>query len=320
MKNRDSCIFRFLVVIFFLLICIFLAGSAWFISGLPQWAEEKYGPPAIRLGDFQKYTFAARLLYHENELLDPVNRTGEQQEFQVELGESVTAIAGRLEQDGFIKDAEAFRLYLVYAGLDRGVQAGSYLISPALSAVEIAKAMQEAMPQKAVLIIFPGWRIEEIAAALPASGLNISGEMFIEAALNVETTDFAGVDLETANTIIEAGSYEGFLIPDRYEFDRETESQVIFRQILENFNSQVTSDLVMAFSQQDLGVYEAVTLASIVQREAVIPEEQPLIASVFINRLKVGMQLESDPTVQYAIGYDQTTQLWWKNPLFLNKL
>ena len=73
----------------------------------------------------------------------------------------------------------------------------------------------------------------------------------------------------------------------------------------------------MDLSNRDLTVYQAVTLASMVEREAVHEEEQPLIASVYLNRLKIGMKLDADPTVQYAIGYNILQQTWWTNPLSL---
>jgi UPF0755 protein len=74
------------------------------------------------------------------------------------------------------------------------------------------------------------------------------------------------------------------------------------------------------YKKNGLSLYQAVTLASIIEKEAVIPEEGPMIASVFYNRLAVGMKLESDPTVQYAIGYVNETKTWWKNPLTANDL
>ncbi len=74
------------------------------------------------------------------------------------------------------------------------------------------------------------------------------------------------------------------------------------------------------FQRQGLSLYQAVTLASIIQREAVIEDEMPMIASVFYNRLNSGMSLDTDPTIQYALGYDLIDRTWWKNPLSLDDL
>src|SRR5262249_5543287 len=79
-------------------------------------------------------------------------------------------------------------------------------------------------------------------------------------------------------------------------------------------------DLKDGFQKQGLTVYQAVTLASIVEREAVHDEEKPLIASVYLNRLRNNMKLDADPTVQYALGYDFIQGTWWKNPLSLDDL
>ena len=82
---------------------------------------------------------------------------------------------------------------------------------------------------------------------------------------------------------------------------------------------RITAEILSGFERQGLDIYEGITLASIVEREAVISDERDLIASVFINRLKIGMQLEADPTVQYALG-KQIDGSWWKAPLSFDDL
>jgi len=91
-------------------------------------------------------------------------------------------------------------------------------------------------------------------------------------------------------------------------------------ELVRDFALHLSPELRDGFARQNLTVHHAVTLASIIAREAVVDDEQPLIASVFLNRLAANMKLDSDPTVQYALGYDAVNQTWWKNPLDLADL
>ena len=81
------------------------------------------------------------------------------------------------------------------------------------------------------------------------------------------------------------------------------------------FDAQISAELRQGFSSNNLSLFQATTLASIVQREAVVEEEMPMIASVFLNRLQAGMKLDADPTVQYAVGFNPAQNTWWTNPL-----
>jgi UPF0755 protein len=154
--------------------------------------------------------------------------------------------------------------------------------------------------------VLPGWRMEEIAAALPTSGFDFSSDEFKREVI-VPTNPPAFLPI--------GGSTEGFLAPGRYILPRKTTASQLIYAMLERFLTELTPGMRTGFADQGLTVYQAVTLASIIQREAIMESEMPLIASVFINRLNVDMPLQSDPTVQYSLGYNSLQGTWWTNPL-----
>lgn len=281
-----------------------------FVFYIPARASLLYGPPARGLSVSDRIEYSTRLLMHGSMLTSPYNPTGVEQSFIVEPGESVVSIADRLEGSGFIARADAFYDYVVYTGIDLTIQSGSFKISPAQSIIDIAQSLQKFSPTDASLIILPGWRMEEIAASLPTSGLSITPEEFLSAA-------------NTPPQVIAFASpvtMEGFFYPDSYTLPRETTVGTLLDVIGRNFTAHLTAEMQNAFTTRGLTTLQAVTLASIVEREAIHIEEAPMIASVYLNRLAIGMKLDADPTVQYALGYQFDTNTWWKSPLSLEDL
>lgn len=297
---------RRLIIVFLILLSLacFLAVLIY----IPSRAAWMYGVPARSLSLPQRIQYSALLLWYDGMLTQPRDAGGTEQSFRVEQGESVNSIANHLEGVGLIRNADAFRAYLIYTGLDTTIQAGEYRLSAAMSAIEIARELQDATPEQVTFVILPGWRMEEIAASLPTSGLTISPEEFLTAARSPHPNyDFlAGVD-----------TTEGFLFPDSYIVPRAVTAGELVNGFLRNFALRLTPDIRNEFERKDLTVYQAVTLASLVEREAVQDEEKPLIASVYLNRLDIGMKLDADPTVQYALGYSLLQQSWWTSPLTL---
>lgn len=295
--------FVIVVFIFILLACLIFA-----LIYLPSQAARIYGPPSPSLGMGQRIQYSALLLWYDGLLTRPVDISGTEQSFTIEQGETVDSIANHLQIVGLIRDAESFRAYLVYSGLDTSIQSGEYKLSAAMSAMDVAHELQDATPEDVTFVILPGWRMEEIAASLSTSGLSITPEEFVSAAQNPPSGfDFLGG----------ATTAEGFLYPDSYVLHRGTSADQLVQEFVRNFGSRISSDMKSAIERQGYTIYNAVTIASLVEREAVHDEEKPMIASVFLNRLKSGMKLDSDPTVQYALGYDILSQTWWKNPLSL---
>jgi UPF0755 protein len=110
------------------------------------------------------------------------------------------------------------------------------------------------------------------------------------------------------------------MAPGEYYFDREITSSEFIRSLIQRFEENVSIGLKTAIEEKGLTLSEAVILASIVERESVVDEEMPMIASVFLNRYYIGMKLDSDPTAQYAAGYNEEQDTWWTNPLSLDDL
>jgi len=296
-------------ILAFIALCIF-AAIYLFLGYVPARATMLYGVPARALSISDRIEYSTRLLSHGDLLTTPLNPNGVEQTFRIEQGESIASVATRLEQSSIIVSAQAFYDYVVYTGLDLTIQAGDYTLSPALSIIDLTRALQDATPADINFVILSGWRMEEIAASLPTSGLDISPEAFLAAAKSPPQV----LALPSSPTM------EGFFLPDSYILPRTTTVDQLLEAIARNFALHLSDDLQAGFAAQGLDVYQAVTLASIVERESIHDEEMTLISSVFINRLNIGMTLGSDPTVQYALGYDSNAQTWWTNPLSLDDL
>jgi UPF0755 protein len=297
--------------LFITLVILAILAFIYLVLGyIPARASMLYGPPARGLSISTRLEYSVRLLSYGDALKKPLNPNGTGQFFRIEKGESIASIATRLEKSFIVANAQAFYDYLVYTGLDLSIQAGDYTLSPTLSIIDTARKIQDSAPDEITFGILPGWRMEEIAASLPTSGLEITPEAFLAAA-------------QTPPQVLELSypaTMEGFFLPDSYILPRSITIDQLLETIARNFALHITDEMRAGFSSQGLDVYQAVTLASIVERESIRDEEMPLIASVFINRLNVGMALGSDPTVQYALGYDLAGQTWWTNPLSLDNL
>lgn len=307
-NRRQRSLFPAVLILLAASACALLALGALGFALLPDLAEDNFGPASEKLSPTQRVIYSARLFLARDEVLQPLDAGGDPVVFEVGLGESVPEMAARLERQGLLRSAESFQNYLVYSGLDTGVQAGQHQLSPALNAMQIALALQDATPLDVSFSILPGWRAEEIAAALPTSGLPVTPEEFLQLVENPEMLDLPEM-------FADVSTLEGFLYPDVYRIRREISAEELVLTFVNRFAEKVQPAVIEGLERQGFDLAQGVTLASIVQREAVVAEEQPMIASVFINRLNTGMKLDSDPTVQYASGYQADQETWWTNPL-----
>ena len=302
MKRNSSCL-PVLLLFFLLVVLIGLVATVIYV---PKLAWQTFGAPGPSLNAWQRLSYAFDLVWHAGDLTEPVDPAGKEQLFVIQTGETVPMISKRLEGAGLIRSAQTFRTYLLWAGVDRTIQTGTYRLSPARTGREIADMLKSTTLTEVAFSVLSGWRMEEIAASLPTSGLNISPKEFLSAA----TTPANAPDFLPAGA-----SAEGFLSPGKYVLPRTTSAEQLVALLLQDFASRLTPELRSGFSNHGLTVYQAVILASIIQREAMVEDEMPMIASVFYNRLASNMRLQADPTAQYALGYNTAQATWWTNPL-----
>jgi len=227
--------------------------------------------------------------------------------FTVTPGDTPRLIAQNLVNANLIVDANLFVDYVRLNDYDRRLEAGTYFLNRAQTLAQIAVALTDSRSSQFQFRILEGWRIEEIAAIIDDSPyFGFSGTDF----LNV-VGEGAEVDPAFAELVkLPAGaSLEGFLFPDTYQLPAEVTPTMLRDILTDAFLEQVGTQIAQDAASQGLTLRQIVTLASIIQREAVQADEQPLIASVYRNRLASGQRLEADPTVQYGMGFRDGS--WW---------
>jgi UPF0755 protein len=253
------------------------------------------------------------------ELATPAGTDDTPVTFTIEPGTSVAKVAGNLKAMDLISDAELFRRYVQYKKLDANIQAGTYTLNATMTIPEIARTLQTGQVQEQQVTIPEGRRLEEVAAVVAAQ-TNIVADEFLQMA----QTGWTGTDLAQQHVILAhvpvTQTLEGFLFPDTYRLAMDATAYDLIDKMLANFERQVTPETRQAIADQGLAFYEGITLASIVEREAVLDEERPLIAGVYYNRLRDNWLLSACPTVQYALGYQPEAETWWKRQLFFKDL
>ena len=225
--------------------------------------------------------------------------------FVVSPGETAGNIADRLQRHGLISDAELFRRYMQHHGLDAGIEAGEFTLRQTMTIPEIGQALQDARRPEQLVTIREGLRLEQVAADV-AEQTTIDEDAF----LTLVTSGWR--DRPYASRFVEIvpaeATLEGFLYPDTYRLPEVATADDLLERMLSTFDERVTPGIETAASYQNLTLYELVTLASVVEREAVVPEERAVIAGVFHNRLQASWTLDACPTVQYALG---SSDNWW---------
>lgn len=222
---------------------------------------------------------------------EPADPKGVTQVLEVKAGMGLKAVSEVLTQANVIKDPLKFSLLARYKGYAKRIRAGEYALSAAMSPLAILDIMESGKVYLHRVTIPEGYNMQQIAEAFQKAGL-ADVQAFLDQARNKELAGSLGVAAETL---------EGYLFPETYYFPKNVTPKKIVSTMVQRFWSIFTPEFRARAEELQLSVHQVVTLASIIEKETGDPSERPLISSVFHNRLKKGMRLESDPTVIYGI-------------------
>jgi UPF0755 protein len=221
----------------------------------------------------------------------PMDRNGQERLFTIRSGESLTGISRHLVQEGFVKDVILFKLLVRYQRLSKKIQAGEYALSPAMPPKELLVILTSGRVKLYRITIPEGHNLWETALLVERAGFGTQ-ENFIALARNPELAASLGIT---------ADDLEGYLFPETYLFARNASHREIIRKMVQRFKAVYTPQWQARTRELGFTRHQIVTLASIIEKETGTGSERPLISSVFHNRLKRKMRLESDPTVIYGI-------------------
>jgi UPF0755 protein len=220
-----------------------------------------------------------------------INNEDEKIDIIIPRGASLNAISDTLLKYNIIDDKEIFRFWVTTLEKDRSLKAGYYEVPLGLNNAQLVNYLSTARSKQLKVTLIEGWRIEQIAHTL-ATRLNVDSSRFANLARNPEF--ISGLN-------IAKNSLEGYLLADTYFMYWGMDEEQLIRFLVKNCMALFTEDVKARLDSMKMTVHQILTLASIIEGEAIFDEERSTISSVYYNRLKKRIKLQADPTIQYIL-------------------
>ena len=255
-------------------------------------------------------------------IFQPANTNTGKVSLNIQQGETTSEIATDLQNKGVIRNALAFNIMARIRGLDTKLEAGIYTkINPSMSISQIIDTLQTGQPDELLVVVPEGMRLEQIATIATNSHLpNFSKTQFLSYTKNIKNFPDASKYPLLLNSVPAGSSMEGLLFPDTYNVAPTANARDVIDIMLTEMTKTITNNNLISVAQQHkLSLYQLLTLASIVEREAGNNNDKPNIASVYWDRLyndtgsnsQTNGLLQADPTVQYARDTENSPTKYW---------
>ena len=214
---------------------------------------------------------------------------------EIPAHEGLVGIADRLSQAGVVRSRASFLALVALKGSLRRLKAGEYEIPRDATTLDVVDLLESGRVRQHVVLHPEGATVSELARLLETERLALADDV-LKAAFSEKLRHALG---------IEGPSLEGYLFPDTYQFVRGMSVDEMLTRMVQRMRGKLSPEVQARARERGLTVHQLLTLASIIEREAVDPSEQKLISAVFWNRLRLDMPLQADPTVQYAVAKER---------------
>lgn len=229
--------------------------------------------------------------------------------FTVRSGEGAKGIGTHLKDAQLIRNRFVFELYVWSEGVSADLKAGDYQLSPAMDVATIVRLLKEgiATGNEVAITIPEGWSLRDIGSSLVNDKHLFEAEAWEQAA---KTTDSRTIIPDKTFSFLSdkpsGATLEGYLFPDTYRVYRNAKPAEVIQKTLENFSAKVSEDRIAALHAQGKTLFDVLIIASIIEREVRTDSDRRLVADIFWKRLRDGMPLQSDATVNYLTGKKTT--------------
>ncbi len=237
--------------------------------------------------------------------------SGEEMLFKIEKGEGAKEIAFNLQKQGLIKWSSVFRVYVLFRGISKDLQAGVYKLSPSMSIHRIANKFAFGDIAKETIIIPEGWNLRDIGSLFDQKGMfqaedlwKITGFPATDYNKNKNLSlpvDFSQ-EFESLKDKPKSISLEGYLFPDTYQIAYGTPVEEVVKTMIGNFDRKLGQDLISEIKKQKKTIFQIITMASLIEKEVKTKEDKELVSGILWKRLLNKMPLQVDATISYILS------------------
>ncbi len=244
-------------------------------------------------------------------LFVPAGRAQEREVFTIDRGEGVLEISTRLKEEGFLESPLFFTLYLFLSGNHRNLQAGSYSLSPSMSAFEVADKIISGRVLLERITVIEGWNNLQLAHFLDEREIIPLEEFFSIVGISSPQASLLGAEEGFPSKEIpfsflknkpEEASLEGYLFPDTYYIGPQETSSDIIKRMVGNLKMRMGEEMLEEIEKQEKSVFEIITMASLIEKEVQTLEDKKMVSDILWRRMEAGIPLQVDATINYITG------------------